>query len=270
MAKQCGPYIITGTIDNVCFYEMNGKGYARISNPLSSKRVKTAPEFEGTRRHAALLQQASPLACTVYKTLPKEKRNATHRRRLTGTAIQMLKQGHAVAAIAAQLQADALIMLAELLINEAPQAIKVEKRSKVDEGNVSQTRASRSFRRVKKVAVPRIGLRGTALYTYYVASGVAAFRLPQYPELVFRKPQGERVYQGVSPERLCFTGLSLAAKQVQQTAPLAVRLRPRVVPIAVKPRPKATVTLSNPQLRAAFPVSKPRQQTTLAKTVLST
>lgn len=220
MAKQCGSYIVKGSIDNVCFYEMNGKGYARISNPLSSKRVKTAPEFAGTRRAAALLQQASPLACAVYKTLPKGKRTITHRRNLTGTAIQMLKQGHAVAVIEAQLQADALIMLAELLINEAPQntcsdtGIHKNKRVSgagirvaVTKHNHNNSRhvlpaASRAYPRLQKSAKQRTGLTGMALYTYYVSLGVPSFRLPQYPQLLFCRvhPPAKRAVLPLSPQ----------------------------------------------------------------------
>lgn len=193
MAKQCGSYIITGTIDNVCFYEMNGKGYARISNPLSSSRVKTAPEFAGTRRHAALLQQASPIACAVYKTLPKEKRNATHRRKLTGTAIQMLKQGNTITVIETQLQADALLMLAEMLINEAPQEESAGKERLKSSAGELQSSAGRTCGRVPKANRPRVNLRGNALYKHYVASGVASFRLPQYPGLLFRRVRRRRV-----------------------------------------------------------------------------
>lgn len=208
MAKQCGSYIITGTIDNICFYEMNGKGYARISNPLSSKRVKTAPEFEGTRRHAALLQQASPIACAVYKTLPKEKRNATHRRRLTGTAIQMLKKGNTIAVIETQLEADALLMLAEMLINEVPQEESAGKERLKSAAGGLQSSEGRAFRRVQKVGRPHVNLRGTALYRHYVASGVASFRLPQYPELLFRRVRRRRVRQQ-----------QVAARQRRDTVP---------------------------------------------------
>lgn len=92
MAKQCGPYIFKGTIDGVCFYIANGEGLVRASNPLSSVRVKEAPEFAGLRRYADWLKVASPMAAEAYKALPAT-RKRTHYQKLTGKAIHWLKQG---------------------------------------------------------------------------------------------------------------------------------------------------------------------------------
>lgn len=43
MARQIGDIIITGTIDDITFYEMDGKGYARHKSSLTGKRVKRDP-----------------------------------------------------------------------------------------------------------------------------------------------------------------------------------------------------------------------------------
>lgn len=95
MAKQ-GRVILKGTIQGLCFYEMHGKGYVRTSNPLSRERVKTAPEFAGTRRYADYLKTASPVASALYKTLPKDKRQPAQRYALTGLGITLLKAGKTV------------------------------------------------------------------------------------------------------------------------------------------------------------------------------
>lgn len=78
MAKQTGPFIFVGTFGCLCFYISRGMALVRVSNPLSSERVKTAPEFAGLRRYAELLKIASPLASAVYKALPQGKKRSDY------------------------------------------------------------------------------------------------------------------------------------------------------------------------------------------------
>lgn len=65
---------------------------ARVPNPLEGERVKSAPEFANTRKHAGLFAQAAPLAAVVHRTLP-ENRQRTHYQKLAGKAYQWLKAG---------------------------------------------------------------------------------------------------------------------------------------------------------------------------------
>ncbi|BAV08745.1 hypothetical protein SAMN05421788_101202 [Filimonas lacunae] len=114
MAKQCGDFIIKDTIGGVNFYIANGQGLARISNPLSSKRVKTAPEFAGLRRYADLLKTASPLASAVYKTLPAGKKRRDYQK-LAGKALLLLKAGHTPEETLQQLHIEANAMCQETI-----------------------------------------------------------------------------------------------------------------------------------------------------------
>ncbi len=95
MARQIGPYYITGTIDDICFYQLDGQYYARLKSSLTGKRVKTDPRFARTREYAGLLAKASSLASAVYRSLPAHTRNRQLYQRLTGQVMQLLKDGKA-------------------------------------------------------------------------------------------------------------------------------------------------------------------------------
>lgn len=91
MAKQIGPVKIVGTIGNICFYEMDGKHYARLKSSLKGKRVKKDPAFRLTMMYAGWLAKASKIASVVYASLP-EKEHQQYRT-MTGIAMKMLKAG---------------------------------------------------------------------------------------------------------------------------------------------------------------------------------
>lgn len=93
MAKQCGDVFFTGTIDGVCFYKMNGEYYARISNPLTARRVKHDPAFAGLMQYAQAMKKACPMASALYKTLPEDKRTNALRRSLIGVGIDLFRKG---------------------------------------------------------------------------------------------------------------------------------------------------------------------------------
>lgn len=91
-------------------YKDRGRTIARVRNPLTRRRVKSAPEFANTRKYADLLVLASPLASAAHRTLP-EGRQRTHYQQLTGKAIQWLKKGKSVADV-------------QLLLEEAVEEIR--------------------------------------------------------------------------------------------------------------------------------------------------
>jgi hypothetical protein len=93
MPKQCGPIKITGTIDNVCFYKMEGVYYARMKSSLTRKRVLKSAAFRLTRAHATILGEASKIASRVYRLVPKAQRKHILYREMTGKAIYLLREG---------------------------------------------------------------------------------------------------------------------------------------------------------------------------------
>lgn len=105
MAKQHGPLFITGTVSGICFYQMDGKYYARRKSSLSRKRVKRDPAFARTMAYANLMGRASRLAAEVYRELPRAQREHALYRAMTGQALKLLKQGVNEAAVQEQLRA---------------------------------------------------------------------------------------------------------------------------------------------------------------------
>ena len=93
MAEQTGIIKITGTISGICFYQMQGKHYARVKSSLNGKRVRTSAAFKNTMMYAGLLANASRIGSVVYRLLPEEKRGRKVYQQLTGRAMQLLKKG---------------------------------------------------------------------------------------------------------------------------------------------------------------------------------
>jgi hypothetical protein len=96
MARQAGPYFITGTIGGLTFYSMGGRYYVRRKSSLSKHRVKTDRVFAGLRHHSDLLGIASSLSSVVYQSLPRERRDIGLFRRMTGKAKRWLEAGYPV------------------------------------------------------------------------------------------------------------------------------------------------------------------------------
>jgi hypothetical protein len=103
MAKQKGPRFITGTINGLTYYKLNGRYYVRKKSSLSRKRVKRSPAFRRTMEYAELLGQASKLASAVYRMLPRQKQQVERYRALIGQAMQLLKEGLDAAEVKARL-----------------------------------------------------------------------------------------------------------------------------------------------------------------------
>ena len=91
MAKQVGSIFLTGSLSDLCFYEMDGKHYVRAKSSLSRKRVLKDPAFKKTRENAGLLGRASAIASRFYRSLDREKRNRRLYQMLTGRVMEQLK-----------------------------------------------------------------------------------------------------------------------------------------------------------------------------------
>ena len=91
MARQTGPNPFIGRRGNLLGYRMAGKYYVRIVSSLSAERVLKDPAFQLTMQHAGLLGKASKIASSIYRLL-RQKEHGFYRR-LTGMAMQLLKQG---------------------------------------------------------------------------------------------------------------------------------------------------------------------------------
>ena len=88
-----GDIFITGTMDDLCFYKMDGQYYVRMKSSLTRNRVRKSAAFANTMKSANELGTASVLASRVYRTIAKDKRKVALFRKLTGMAKLLLKDG---------------------------------------------------------------------------------------------------------------------------------------------------------------------------------
>jgi|SRR6185437_1522822 len=91
MAKQTGPNPFIGRRGNLLGYRMAGGYYVRVISSLTARRVRQDPAFKLTMQYAGLLGKASKIASAIYRLLPEQEHGLY--RKLTGMAMQLLKQG---------------------------------------------------------------------------------------------------------------------------------------------------------------------------------
>jgi len=93
MARQVSVAKRERTVNILTFYKLRDKYYVRMRSRLSGDRVKSSPEFKNTMTHAHRLGIASRLAAVVYSQLPPSWKLHDLYRKLTGQAINLLKEG---------------------------------------------------------------------------------------------------------------------------------------------------------------------------------
>jgi hypothetical protein len=103
MGKRLTYNIITGSDPHLgmCFYYSThfDLNIWRRASSLTGERTKKEPAFKGFRQSSNRLKQASPIAASLYKLVPKRVRQYALYRTLTGEAIKMLKEGMEAAVI---------------------------------------------------------------------------------------------------------------------------------------------------------------------------
>ena len=104
MARQTGEIIIEGTIDDITFYRMEGKGYARSKSCLKGERVKRDPRFKRTMQSAHRFGKGNQLASKVYRSLPRAEQVYGLFQELKHIAILALKEGKEEAEVIVLLQ----------------------------------------------------------------------------------------------------------------------------------------------------------------------
>lgn len=79
MAKQRGIHQISGTVNNLTYYEQKyvRGGLIRRVNEGMSERLKTDPAFENTRKKNAVFGMCSKIASAVWSQVPSASINAT-------------------------------------------------------------------------------------------------------------------------------------------------------------------------------------------------
>ena len=93
MGQLLGDIKFVGTVRQICFYKVEGVYYARKQSSLTAHRIQTDPKFVLTRVYAGLMGQASKIASSIYKALPKNFRQFWMFKAFAGEAFQLLKAG---------------------------------------------------------------------------------------------------------------------------------------------------------------------------------
>ena len=150
MAKQLTGFI-TGTIENLCFYKMEGQYYVRMKSSLSRKRVKKSAAFKRTMESAGQLAAASVIASGVYRKMVKEKRKVDCYRKMVGMAKLLLQGGTDKEKITGQLSRYVATVV-------ATPVTKNRKDIKINPVN----RSIKLFKRVPRCALKTIYIPGSA------------------------------------------------------------------------------------------------------------
>jgi hypothetical protein len=175
MPLQYGPLLITGTIDNACFYGMYGNYYVRMKSSLTRKRVLKDPKFQLTRVHAALLGEASKIASRVYRLITGERKKHALYREITGKAIYLLREGKD--------KEDAFeILCGQYLKPEPVKEMALEIRSKrVEKDGRGYGKVRAAVPGLKKVHVPILQLQTGRRRMYFTAAFDRRKQLTQGP-----------------------------------------------------------------------------------------
>ena len=75
------------------YFSKGGQCIVRVKSSITGARIARDPVFEGFRQSSVRMKDASPIAAKLYNQIPKEKKEFTLYRLLTGEALKMLKQG---------------------------------------------------------------------------------------------------------------------------------------------------------------------------------
>jgi hypothetical protein len=96
--------VFIGNAGGICGYMSHGINIIRKSSSLTGKRVEKDPSFKGFRNSCNRMKEASPIAASLYKLLPKEEKEYSLYRTLTGEALKMIKHGFEKEEIIARLK----------------------------------------------------------------------------------------------------------------------------------------------------------------------
>ncbi len=94
MARQIGPIKVSGTLDDLTFYKMDGEYLARKKTSLNKKRVMKDAAFENSRKAMVEFGVVSKFCARLYRQLPKQYRGKGIQQRMTGKARNLFLEGY--------------------------------------------------------------------------------------------------------------------------------------------------------------------------------
>lgn len=93
MARLGKDVHLTGTFDDVVFYQWEGRIFVRKKSSLTRERVLKDKAFAGLRKHAGDMGRASRIASEVYKLLPVDIKGRWIFRTIAGDAASLIYKG---------------------------------------------------------------------------------------------------------------------------------------------------------------------------------
>jgi hypothetical protein len=93
MAKQAGIIKLSGTLDDVTFYETEGGHYARRKTSLDKKRVMEDAAFENSRKSMEAFGVVSKFCSAIYHRMPVDCKGWGIQQKMTGRARELFLEG---------------------------------------------------------------------------------------------------------------------------------------------------------------------------------
>src|SRR5258707_1582590 len=93
MSLKIDNIVFTGNAGGACCYFSRGRWITRKTSSLTGKRVQQDPAFKGFRESSHRMKEASPIAASLYRLIPRAQKEYRLYRLLTGEALKMIKQG---------------------------------------------------------------------------------------------------------------------------------------------------------------------------------
>ena len=85
--------LISGSLEDLTFYVMDGKGYVKMKSRITGKMVKTQKRYKGTMKSAGELDKGSRLASKAYRVLDPNVKKHFMYRKMTGIAKKGYRDG---------------------------------------------------------------------------------------------------------------------------------------------------------------------------------
>ncbi len=92
MARQVGTKI-TGTLDELTFYQINGNFYVRKKPQLNRKKYLHHPSYKKLRDNNNIFKKAVRITSYLHGLLPAEERRFGAFAKITGWVIKRLQEG---------------------------------------------------------------------------------------------------------------------------------------------------------------------------------
>ena len=195
--KRQANSVITGNDGSGLYYyysPASGKNIVRRCSSLTGARVKKEAAFRGFRESGNRMKEASPIAASLYKMVPKEIKQYSLYRLLTGEALKMLKAGEDSAIISEtlkQIYIDPLLHEAfRKTVRHFPTRLSGKSRLRRRRGSLQHSTSNGLEKDTLPIAEQTISVSDHQISIIHHARSESHQQTPapktKYPELIYR------------------------------------------------------------------------------------